>query len=332
MLDNLLRFPFKQEALVANLVFSGLLTFFDYGGIISMPGTLITLIMFSHYCFDVGTAAAMGRDEAPVYRFNGFELQPFLFFLLASGLSTLAITYLGNVTGLLVVGLILPAVICSLLIDKEIYRALNPLNIISYIWQLKHNYAIPVASLFVMVGLHFIVPDNLWLWPKQFLLLSITLWCFYVIGLSLYHNRAAIKLDTPETSAEQTQRYERESTEKSFNHHSDEWHRLSEVKEFNKALSSIQTYQSEQDDPVRTADKIMTELCGWRNTRLAAKYFPVYLGIMGDAGKYGLIYHKFRQLVREHNDIVINSSEHKMRLKEFAHDLNDNDIYDLLDS
>ena len=337
MFARIFAYSRQSEVLIASIAASLIFSFFLFAislvkelVIIALPALVFLSMIVCQYCFDIGHAAAMGKEKVPVYKYKSLQIQAFLFAAITAGLYFSLTASLGQLTGQLLLLLVLPAIMSSLIIEKDIFRALSPINFISFFWQLRFGYLLIMMNLSLLIAIYVFIPDVLWLWPKIFLIVYVTLVSFCTTGTILFKYRIPLKLQTPETEEEKNYRELQEADKQEFDKLSDHWHRLANVREITTAFNDINKYLDGHHDRHLATESVMKELCSWANTRLAVRFLPQFMDTIAENAKYGLIYSTYRQLVTTHGPIDIDNPEIRKVIRQFADDMDHDDILEYL--
>ena len=329
---------FSANAIITNLVFSFFISFFIWGagiagafGMFALPALIILIPWFIQYCFDTGTAAVNGASEPPVHKYQSVLLHPFLLTIICYGLYIGVTALAGKSWATLFLGLLVPAMICSFLVEEEILRAINPLNWLRYIIELKLNYVLLSLILIIAAFLLNLIPSNLWLWPKLFIYQTILVATCFTIGHLLHQQRIELNIMTSETEDEREIRVTSEQDTIALDNHTDRWFRLSEVHEYQKALKEILDYLAQSTDPLEYAIRIMDELLVWNNPALSAKVVPHYIKLLIEHNKPAKAFGVYKSIVERYGPISLSDEKARKVMFQFANDSGDYELADSLD-
>ncbi|MEL0035436.1 MAG: hypothetical protein VW882_03410 [Gammaproteobacteria bacterium] len=333
---DLLKFPFQSGPVIANLIFALLFWFFQsiasvagpFGAAV-IPAYVILILLYSHYAIDVVLAAGKGKAYEMVLKFSGFHPQYLFYFLSLIALCVFLHLYLEIWLSTALISLIVPASIAAMGVEKNFFQAMNPLVQLSYMRLYKITILLPIMGIWLFVALLQYMPDIIWNGVQYFIYLSIILWVFYMVGV-LVVTQVVEHDEDPLSTPVKAFVEDTAPPEESFTRLTDQWHRLSEVREMTKARDSIAHYIHAQADQSAAAEQVMTELLGWRSTRLAYRFLPDYLMHMVDTGKYGLMYKHYRTLCAEHGAINVTHPEVRSNLYQFAVSMDDDEFIKML--
>ncbi len=290
-----------------------------------IPFVIILIMLYGHYLIDIALAAGKGMAERTVLQFAGFSPQILFFFLSQIALCTFLVMYGGIWIAAPVISLILPASIAAMAVERNFVQALNPIVLMSYMKMYRPITLIPMLGIWVILAAILWLPIELWQVIRLFIYFSMILWLFFVIGTLLIPDIIRRHDDLSETNA-RVYVEDIAPPEVSFERLTDEWHRFNEVREMSKALQSIQRYIQSQSDQAIAAEQVMVELSSWRNSRLAYRFLPDYLGHVAATKKYGLMYKYYRKLCLEHGAIAVPDNEVRDNLYQFALSMDDDDL------
>lgn len=337
MLKLIYQLPFKSSVLTANVTFAIFFTLIilasGFGGtfgLFILPAAIIFSAAYMQYCFDLGMQAAMGATEPDVYKFRALNFQALAFTFLIIMLYQSINTWFGETIARFIIALIMPAILSSMLIEQEWSHALNPLNWLKTMLQLKQHYFIISVVLYLAFMLSYLMQSSWFLLLNMFVVLSITSWVFFTVGVILYQQREKLRMQTPIDASEFKAHTERAKVEETFEHRSDSWHRMARVREITKALTAIDEYLLHQNKSIEAYEQVMTELCSWQNKRLAVVFLDKYLPVMVQSRKAGLAYAKVRLLWNSEGPLEIKGPASRQAIIEFAQDSNDLEISDYL--
>ena len=337
MLKQIVQLPFQSSVLIANVIFALFFSFFvkaaEFGGIFGifiLPAMLVFGAAYMQYCFDLGLQAAMGKEEPAVYRFNAINFQALAFTLFIILMYYSFSAWLGVTYARILIALIAPAMLSSMLIEQAWLRAINPINWLITIIQLKHHYLAISLVLYFGMTLNYFLQSDWFIVLNLFVLMTITTMVFFTIGLLLFEQRESLKIQAPLETSDFKQHSQRAEVEETFQHRSDSWHRMAKVREITKAMTAIEEYLATEQHSFQAYEMVMEELCSWQSKRLAIVYLDSYLPAMLKFRKTGLAYAKLKQLWLTDGPITIASQESRQAMIEFAQDSNDLEISDYL--
>jgi len=327
---------FSANAVITNLVFSFFLGFFIWGagiagpfGLFAIPALIVLIPWFIQYCFDTGKYAVNGAAEPPVHKFKSILLSPVAFSLICYGLYVAIDLLAGSVYSIMLLGLLVPALVSSFLVEEEVIHAINPINWLRYIIELKLYYFLLSLILILAALLLSQIPSGLWLWPKLFLYQTILVATCFTIGHLLHQQRVELNIITPETEEERDIRVTSECDTTDFEKHSDRWFRLSEVHEYQKALKELLAYLANSSDQLEYSIRIMDELMVWRNPALSAKFVPHYIQLLIEHNKPAKAFAVYQAVVKRYGAIPLSDEKSRITISQFANDAGD---YELAES
>ncbi len=323
----------SANAVVTNLVFSFFISFFIWGasiagpfGLFVLPALIVLIPWFFQYCFDTGKHAVNGASEPPVHKFQSVLLSPVIFSIICYALYMVFNMLVGTPLSIVLLGALFPALVCSFLVEEEIIHAINPLNWLRYIIELKLYYFV-LSLILILSGLLLSqIPSGLWLWPKLFLYQTIMVASCFTIGHLLHLQRVELNIMTPETEGEREIRVTSESDTTDFEKHSDRWFRLSEVHEYQKALKELSAYLAKSTDKLEYSIRIMDELMVWRNPALSAKFVPHYIHLLIEHKKPAKAFGVYQTIVNRYGAIPLLEEKSRMAMLQFANDAGDYEL------
>jgi len=201
--------PFTPTSLLLVAVFSVLMTFLGYGGLLGIIGTLFLQIWMLKYCYVLIEHIADGAAEPPVMStdmLSPFEARP-LMQVAVIGLGAWLCYLLGGNAGFvlgIVLILLLPASIAVLGIGEPVYQAVNPVTLLRLVRGLGPYYLAILVSI-PMYGAILMLLARLHAWGviQQAAALLCEISFFSLIGGCLYLRRTQIGFE-PSRSPERT--------------------------------------------------------------------------------------------------------------------------------
>ena len=339
MFRKTLLIPLHSNLIVANLVFAAVFTALilvrTVAGpleIFLIPASIAFGLMFIQYCFDIGHEAVLRAEDPPAFNMKPIQMQAIACTLITLTIIQAGIYFFGFYIGSIVASLFIPAIFSSLMVQEQIVKAINPVEWIGYVWQLKLRYLFLVAILALGSLLISLIPSGLWVFPKLFLLQTVVIWTFYSLGISLNLYQDELLIQTPDNHAQKEAKYQAQQVVDSFNRTTDAWHRMVSVHKFDEALESVTDYLNSRGNTLDDLEQVMTEICSWRQTGLGVKLLPFYLAKMTELRKTGKAYAKYRLLCSIHGPIEIEDQQIQEAMLQFAMEMGDNDIVDAINA